>query len=427
MRRTRRAAIAATTALAFAAATGCSAPSENSNDPSPDTSSPTDAVTLTMWDFIDPSQDNARSEALRANIEAFEAANEGISIQLEVVSFGDILSRLPQASAAGQGPDIVKMYTPLVPQMIAAGAYQPLPDAHQEITDWLRPIDDLVDVTGSQIAVPYEYRTCALVYSETILDEIGAEPPRTWDEVVDVASTAGAAGYVGFGTGFSEADNSAIVSELFDCFMAQLEQPIVNDEGEAVFATENAQEFSQFLVELKEVGGLSENVVADQYSTVTDGLANGTSAMAVIGTHRIKSIHDVNPAIAWAPLPAVSSGRTEGATFNWTLGVGSSSAHPEAAWAFIEFMTGTEAQERLATGGEVPVRAATYDAPFFATDDGAQTLAIREYVETNSSPRTYPDNWLTISAALAKAGQRMYLGDISAEEVLEGAQAAVNG
>ena len=114
---------------------GCS----GSSTPSESEATSDEPVTLTYWDFLDPSQDNPRAKALKDNIAGFEAANPNISVELAVVSLGDMLSRLPQAAAAGQAPDVFKMFTPTVPQMAAAGAYSPLPSAASEIDDWLRP------------------------------------------------------------------------------------------------------------------------------------------------------------------------------------------------------------------------------------------------------------------------------------------------
>jgi len=418
MRKTQWGVLAVATAAALVL-TGCTAPAGDGGQD--------EDVTLTYWDFIDPSQDNARSVALKENIEAFETANPNIDVQLEVVSYGDMISRLPQAAAAGQVPDVVKMYTPLVAQVAAAGVYQPLPEAATQIDDWLRPIDQLVDAEGNQVAVPYEYRTCALFYNQKILDELGVAVPTTWDELVDAAAKASAAGYVGFGSGFSDVDNSAIISELFDCFMAELDQPIVDKDGKAAFATAKAEEYSQFLADLRDAGAYSSSVVADQYSTVTDGLSNGTVAFGVLGTHRVVTIQSVNPDVQWTNLPAASDGSQTGATFGFTFGIGSSSTHAEAAWKFIEYMTGPEAQARMATGGEVPVRAASYDEDYFSTPEAETVLAIRDYVENYSTPNTYAANWLKIATGLASAGQQLVLNDISASEYLQVAQDAANG
>ncbi len=383
-------------------------------------------VTLTYWDFLDPSQDNPRANALRENIAAFEEANPDITIDLSVVSLGDMISRLPQAAAAGQAPDVFKMFTPQVPQMAAAGAYTPLPEAATSVDDWLRPADTLAGPDGEQVAVPYEYRTCALYFNQKILDEIGATPPTTYDEVVEVATQAAAAGYTGFGTGFSDTDNSAIIATFFDCFMSQVGQDIWNEDGEVDYAGEKANEFGDFLADLRDANALGGSVVSDSYSTVSDGLANGTVAMAVLGTERIVTYATANPDIKWSELPSASTGDQTGATLGWTMGIGAGSKNVEAAWKFIEYMTGAEAAAGLASGGEVPTRASSYEDPFFSTPDADTVNSIAEYVESNSEPHAYQDNWIAVATGLSQAGQALYLNGLTGSEFITTAQDAAN-
>ena len=401
---------------------GCS----GSSTPSESEATSDEPVTLTYWDFLDPSQDNPRAKALKDNIAGFEAANPNISVELAVVSLGDMLSRLPQAAAAGQAPDVFKMFTPTVPQMAAAGAYSPLPSAASEIDDWLRPAENLVGPDGAQVAVPYEYRTCAFYYNEKILAEIGASVPTTYDEVVEVAGKAAAAGYAGFGTGFSDTDNSAVISTFFDCFMSQVDQEIWNEDGEADFATKKGEEFGNFLADLRDVGGLPTSVVSDSYGTVSDGLLNGTVAMSVLGTERIVTYATQNPDLKWAPLPLASTGDETGTTIGWTMGIGAGSKHVDAAWKFIEYMTGAEAGTNLATGGEVPTRASTYEEAFFSTPEADTVNSIAEYVESNSEPHGYSDNWIGLATGLSHAGQELFLNGLSGSEFIKSAQDAAN-
>lgn len=417
--------VAAATTLMLVGCSGASEPVESG----PAESEPAggdEPTTLTYWDFIDPSQDNARANALKENVEAFEVANPDITIDLQVVSLGDMLNRLPQAAAAGQAPDVFKMFTPVVRQMAAAGAYSPLPAAASEVTDWLRPIDVFSDPDGEQVAVPYEYRTCALYYNQKILDEIGADVPATYDEMVEVAGSAAEAGYTGFGSGFSDTDNSAIIGTWFDCFMTQTGQDLWNDDGEAVFATEKGEEFGEILASLRDVGALSSSVVSDNYGNVADGLVNGTVAMAVLGTERIGGFSTANPDLKWSSLPLASVGDETGTTMGWTLGIGAGSKNTDAAWRFIEYMTGPEAAARMAMGGEVPTRAVSYDEEFFSTPDAEIVNAVSEYVESNSEPRLYSDDWTTLAKGLSVAGQTMIVNGAPGSEFIESAQAAAN-
>jgi ABC-type glycerol-3-phosphate transport system substrate-binding protein len=397
-------------------AAGCSGSPSESGGP----------VTLTYWDFLDPSQDNPRAKALKENLANFQAANPDIKVQLAVVSLGDMLNRLPQAAAAGQAPDVFKMFTPQVRQMASAGAYSPLPAAASETKDWLRPIDTLAGPDGKQVAVPYEYRTCAFYYNQKVLKQLGVEVPKTYDEVVKVAGKAAKAGFTGFGTGFSDTDNSAIIATFFDCFMSQVNQPMWGGDGKADFATEKGIEFGNFLADLRDAGALGSSVTSDSYGTVADGLANGTVAMTVLGTERIITMASQNPDVKWTSLPSAATGDDTGATIGWTLGVGAGSKHADAAWKFIEYMTGPKAGAVMATGGEVPTRAGTYNEPFFSTPEAKTVNKISAYVKSNSKPHTYSDKWIALATGLSHAGQDLYLNKKSGSEFITSAQDAAN-
>jgi ABC-type glycerol-3-phosphate transport system substrate-binding protein len=407
--------VALAAAVSFLAA-GCSGSPSESGGP----------VTLTYWDFLDPSQDNPRAKALKENLANFQAANPDIKVQLAVVSLGDMLNRLPQAAAAGQAPDVFKMFTPQVRQMASAGAYSPLPAAASETKDWLRPIDTLAGPDGKQVAVPYEYRTCAFYYNQKVLKQLGVDVPKTYDEVVKVAGKAAKAGLTGFGTGFSDTDNSAIIATFFDCFMSQVDQPIWDGGGKAAFATEKGIEFGNFLADLRDAGALASSVTSDSYGTVADGLANGTVAMTVLGTERIVTMASQNPDVKWTSLPSASTGDDTGATIGWTLGIGADSKHADAAWKFIEYMTGPKAAAVMATGGEVPTRAATYNEAFFSTPKAETINKIAEYVKSNSEPHTYSDNWIAVATGLSHAGQDLYLNKKSGSDFITSAQDAAN-
>lgn len=407
-------AVAATAAMVLAGCSPTSAPAKSKGP-----------VTLSYWDFIDPTQDNPRSAALKENIANFEKANPDIKINLSVVSLGDMLSRLPQAAAAGTAPDVFKMFSPVVPQMAAAGAYSPLPADASKIADWLHPTNNLAGPDGKQVAEPYEYRTCTLYYNQKILNQIGATVPTTYDQVVDVAKKAAAAGFTGFGTGFSDTDNSAVIGTFFDCYMNQIGQQLQKN-GKYDFATSKGDAFGNFLADLRDAKALGKNVVSDTYSSVADGLANGTVAMAVLGTERIVTFSQTAPDVKWTSLPAASTGGTTGTTFGWTLGIGAGSKHADAAWKFIQYMTGPKAGAVMATGGEVPPRASTYKQPFFSTPAAKTINDIAHYVKSNSKPRNYPDNWNTLSTGLANAGQALVLKGTSGTEFIKSAQDAGN-
>ena len=148
--------------------------------------------------------------------------------------------------------------------------------------------------------------------------------------------------------------------------------------------------------------------------------------MTVLGTERIVTMASQNPDVKWTSLPAASTGDDTGATIGWTLGIGADSKNADAAWKFIEYMTGPKAAAVMATGGEVPTRAASYEEPFFSTPDAETVNTIADYVKSNSEPHTYSDNWIAVATGLSQAGQDLFLNKKSGSDFITAAQDAAN-
>lgn len=419
--RTWKLAVGALMAIALTA--GCSAGGGGA--------SPTQGpVTITYWTFIDPSQDNPRSQALKTNMAAFEAANPNIKVNLEVVAYSDLLARLPQAAATGTTPDVLMMFSPMVPQMAAAGVFKDLTPYDSAIPqdDWLLPWDATV-IDGKKAVLPYEHRVGILIYNKKIFSTLGLNPPTSYDEIVADAKAATAAGYTGFGAGIGDTDNASFISEMFANWMTDVNQPMFDSSGKAVFNTPEVTGFFQSFGDLMRDGSLGGNLVDGTSGTTMDAMVAGNTAMTIIGSHQFLGGSKKNPDLAWARIPGVQAGQGTAAIMGWTIGMGSSTKNPDAAWKFIEYMTSTQAQVTIAGGGEVPSRISTIDDPYFkdSSNATAQTvLALAQNVHASGKPVSYPTNWLKFSDAIAHALQKMYINHISASDAVASAVAEAN-
>ena len=381
--------------------------------------------TIEYWDFIDPAGDNPRAVQLSANIAAFEEQHPNLNVDFRVVTFGELVQRLPQAAAAGEGPDVVKMFNPQVPLMVDAGVYQPLDDYLPTTGDEFL-LDTSVNVfDGSTMVLPYEYRAVVLFYRPDLLGDNA--PPDTWDELIPLAGEVAAErGVTGFQNGFSTEDNASILMELFDTVMFQQDQPIFDDQGNAVFNTENGLAYFELFKSLQDVDALGPGVVQASYPDAQDGIIAGTAAMATFGSHRITTVEQGTDQAAWKAVPVFTDGEKATVVTGWTLGIGAHSDCPEAAAVFIDYMTSPEAQVRLAQGGEVPSRIATFDDPFFSGEDGALMQALSAYIKEYGRMRTYPESWTALGTNLAEAMQGMIINGWSAEETMNNAVETFN-
>lgn len=416
--RFRVASVVAVGALAVAACGGqspSSAPAASDNG-SGDNG---EAVTIEYWDFVDPAGDNPRAVQLAANIAAFEDQHPNINVNVQVVTFGELVQRLPQAAASGEGPDVVKMFNPQVPLMVDAGVYQPLDEYVEAGSADEFLLDTAVNVfDGETMVLPYEYRAVVLFYRPDLLGD--REPPETWEDLISIAGEVGLEGVTGFQNGFSVEDNASILMEVFDTVMFQQDQEIFNDAGEAVFDTEGGLAFFDLFKQLQEVDALGPGVVQASYPDAQDGIISGTAAMATFGSHRITTVKaEAGDAAQWKEVPVFADGERATLVTGWTLGIGAHSEHPEEAAQFIEYMTSTEAQVRLAIGGEVPSRVSTFEDPLFSSPDGELINQLADYIAEYGRMRTYPESWTQLGTILAESMQAMILQDLSAQETME--------
>lgn len=138
-----------------------------------------DARTITVW--IGSGRDQAN--VLKSLADEKFTYNTGISVNVMLVDMGTLL----QATLAGQGPDVA----------IGVGGDIPMNFGLRNAAADLSQFADLEDIKGNFINsawVPYEYEDAVygvpetlsypmMFYRKDILDELGIEPPKTWDEL----------------------------------------------------------------------------------------------------------------------------------------------------------------------------------------------------------------------------------------------------
>jgi multiple sugar transport system substrate-binding protein len=129
-----------------------------------------------------------------------------------------------------------------------------------------------------------------------------------------------------------------------------------------------------------------------------------------------------------APLPG--NGKTWAGAF--TLGIAKTTKNPEAAWQFLKWITGTEAQTRFAEGGGSTTRLSILEDKEFATAnretaghfpvlasilDNASQCWYTNYIYVTQAAKIYEEAPAWLSAAAS--------GEMSVEEAMEGFAAKI--
>ena len=145
-----------------------------------------------------------------AEQESFQAVIDGFSelypnVNVKYTSGGDNLAPLlSTAVEGGNPPDIAAIAQPgLIAQFAEQGALQPIDDLRPEIVDnFGEAVADVGAVDGTQYAFLFKGSNKATIwYNVADFEEAGVEPPATWDELSEVASTIKAAGITPYSVG----------------------------------------------------------------------------------------------------------------------------------------------------------------------------------------------------------------------------------
>lgn len=309
---------------------------------------------LTVWGvFDDPS-------TFDASIQAFQKANKNISVTYKLIPFASYESTLLNALAANQGPDIFMIHDTWLPKDIAKLA--PLPATAPGTSAPLMTIrqfqDTFVDVAANDLinggkiyAMPLYVDTLALFYNRDLLSAAGiAVPPKTWaefqDDVQKLTKYDQSRNITQSGAAMGTSSNINRSTDILMMLMLQSGVQMTSaDNSQATFSQsvnginvgETALQFyTDFANPSKAVYTWNDSQDYD-----IDAFSAGKTAMIINYEHTIPTIRAAAPRLNFgiAPIPQPTSSDSHTYADYWALAVAQQSKNPDAAWAFIDYMT----------------------------------------------------------------------------------------
>ena len=199
---------------------------------------------------------------------------------------------------------------------------------------------------------PYAY-----VYNMDIFEQAGIEPPKNWDEMVEVTRQLNESGVVQYGFGDSFGGFIHHVSyAVYAGRLAQLGGRMLDENGRAAFnspegvaALESWKAFIDSDLLLPGTIGLME-------TEAREALAAGTTAAMFDGPFAQVIAEQINPDIHLAFAPAWQDVSGSGG-YVWAgsgLSISSNSKHKDEAWEFIKFLLSDEITVWLTEKNNLP-------------------------------------------------------------------------
>ncbi|MDP4504227.1 extracellular solute-binding protein [Nonomuraea turcica] len=375
----RLAALAAGMLVLTACAPGSSAPPSPASPAGSSSGSPnavrTDAaglgnVTLTVWDQEVRGGQAAQMKQLN---DAFQAKYPNIKLNRVSRSFDDLNTTLRLALSGNEPPDVVEANNgrSAMGAFVKAGQLRPL-DAYADVYGWKQrypesvlrysrySADGKLFGEGNLYGLPQVGEVVGIFYNRAKLTKLGLEPPKTWADFETALATAKAGGEVPLQLG--NLDKWPAV-HVFGTVQGRHVPPgqigtlAFGRKGASWNTTENTTAAEQ-LVGWVDKGYFAKGFNGQGYDPAWQAFGKGQGVFMIAGTWLLadlqKTLGDdlgfMLPPGVTADAPPVATGGT-GLPFAITA----KSPNPDAAAAYINFITSADAMKVLTETGNLPV------------------------------------------------------------------------
>lgn len=320
----------------------------------------------------------------RAIADAFEKANPGVTIEIELTPISEYWTKLQTSIQGESAPDVFWMNHLNLPLYASNGVLAPLDDVIAQegidLGEYPEAIMEKYAWEGAQYGLPQDLDTIGLWYSKPLFDAAGlAYPTAEWTwadvEVAAAALTDPAQGV--FGIASSVDSQSNYYNTVYQAGVEVLSGDGLRSNWDTPEAEEGIAFWRQFIE-----AGQSPTVAQLAETPAHQLFPSGKLAMYYSGTWNVGPYTD-DPALAStvdvAPLPA---GAREGVSVNSLVSaVNAKSAHGDVAARFAAFTASEEAakirierQDKAPAFGEM-WREWADNSPFALTELYDESLA----------------------------------------------------
>lgn len=279
--------------LLMAACGGQSAGSDPSAAPTQGGSEGESTKVLEVW-LPAKATDGNDAEIWDEVVAPFEEEHN-VDVTFQFISWKDYEAKYSSGISTGTGPDVGYMYVEMFPTYIDAGAVEDLSNyLTEEDYATYTTLTDKYKIFGKfyGIAQSGPQAVSGLVYNKTILDSIGEEAPKTWDDVIRIAQKAtqdtdgdGKIDQYGVAQGWGQTFYQDLNWNWYN-FIWQAGGDIFDDEGKCIINSEQGIAAAQLLYDLKNTyNALPEDTMSLINNEAFDNyFVPGNAALAFVGT-----------------------------------------------------------------------------------------------------------------------------------------------
>jgi multiple sugar transport system substrate-binding protein len=367
----------------------------------------TDPHTLTFWTI------GREGEAITQLLPEFERENPDIHVDLQQLPLTAAHQKLLTAFAGDSLPDMTQLGNTWIPEFVALRALQPL-QASVARSNVIKPDDYFASIWATNVyngvlyGVPWYVDTRLLFYRSDVLKAAGFDaPPRTWPEWRHMLAVLSHPQQGVYGILLPTNEYEQLLS-----LALQQPDPLLRDGGRyGNFESPGFKRALAFYVDTfkqHEAPAITNVEAGNPWSEFGRGVYDFYfSGPWNIGEFRKRLSAEEQGDWQTAPLPG-PDGPGAALAGGCSLVIFRSSAHKEAAWKLIEYLSRPDVQQRFyALLGDMPPRRSSWNGG--SLQDDSKALAFREQLERVKPTPPVPEweqiaNEMQLVAAQAVAG-----------------------
>ncbi|WP_420768415.1 ABC transporter substrate-binding protein [Parageobacillus thermoglucosidasius] len=275
-------------------------------------------------------------------IKKFEAENPNIDIELNLPPDADTV--LKTRLTKNDMPDLMAIGgNATYGEVARAGALKDFSDS--ELVKKIQPV--YIDMIGKLVGpekkgifgLPYVANADTVIYNKEKFEKLGVQPPKTWDEFIQIAEKAKAAGETAFYFTLKDAWTALPAWNALAANIVESDFPEKKNAGKASFQDNYGEVVDKMLTLLQY--GHKDNF-GKGYGDGNTAFAKGQSVMYLQGVWAIPEIKKANPNIQLGvfALPATNNPEQNKLVsgVDVLLSMSKDTKHPKEAMKFIEFM-----------------------------------------------------------------------------------------
>ena len=285
----------------------------------------------------------------------FEAAHPGVTIVLEPTAWGEYWTKLEAAANGESIADVFHMNGVNIKKYASGGILAPLDEriANSDISldNYPKAMNEMYNFDGVQYGIPMDYDTIGLWYNKALFDQAGIAYPTpewTWEDLTAAAKAINALGDDIYGIAAGYSDQQGFYNTVF------AEGGWFVDGDKFGFNDPKTRAGIQCWVDLMASGvspsekALEENAAYLQFMAGKLGMIFSGDWVVADYVSKDSSVADV---IDVAELPLMPNGKRASVIHGKANCVSAFTAHPDEAYAWVDYLAGAEANEKLGKMG----------------------------------------------------------------------------